>query len=134
MADHTIGTVADIPQGTRKIVVLEGIKIGVFNITGKFYAVKNTCPHQGAPLCEGSITGTILPSPPGEYVWGRDNEILRCPWHGWEFDITNGKSHYNPHQCFVKTYEVSIEEEEIDTVTVDTYPVNVEHGKVIVTV
>lgn len=130
MGNHAIGTVAEFPQGTRRLVSLEGLKIAVFNNGGKFYAIKNSCPHQGAPLCEGSLSGTVLQSPPGEYVWGRDNEILRCPWHGWEFDITNGKSIFNPHKCYVKTYEVKIEEEEEPVV--DVYPVIVESGKVIV--
>ena len=63
---HVVGTVAEIPPGARKIVAVEGLSIGVFNVHGTFYALKNRCPHQGAPLCLGSVKGTTLPSPPGE--------------------------------------------------------------------
>jgi thiamine pyrophosphate-dependent acetolactate synthase large subunit-like protein/nitrite reductase/ring-hydroxylating ferredoxin subunit len=42
---------------------------------GKFSALDNKCPHQGGPLGEGSI----------------ENGLLRCPWHGWDFDPCNGK-------------------------------------------
>ena len=90
MTKHRVGTVAEIGPGQRKIVDVDGISIGVFNVDGTFYALRNRCPHQAAPLCQGSLKGTTLPSAPGEYLWARDGEILRCPWHGWEFDVTNG--------------------------------------------
>jgi nitrite reductase/ring-hydroxylating ferredoxin subunit len=32
-----------------------------------------------------------MPSPPGEYRWGREGEIVACPWHGWEYDLLTGK-------------------------------------------
>jgi nitrite reductase/ring-hydroxylating ferredoxin subunit len=88
--------------------------------------LRNSCPHQGAPLCRGAITGMTVPSTPGEYVWAREGEILRCPWHGWEFDVTSGRSVCNPHRTRVKTYEVTVEEDE----SVETYPVTLEDGLV----
>ena len=47
MAKHIIGTVDEIPPGERKLVTIEGREIGVFNIRGEFYALRNRCPHQG---------------------------------------------------------------------------------------
>jgi nitrite reductase (NADH) small subunit len=131
---HVVGTVAEIGPGQRKIVDVEGISIGVFNVGGMFYALRNRCPHQGAPLCLGSLKGTTLPSPPGEYVWARDGEILRCHWHGWEFDVTNGRSIFNPHRVRVRSYEVTVEagvplgEEDP---AVETFPVTVDADQVI---
>jgi nitrite reductase (NADH) small subunit len=52
-----------------------------------------------APVGSGTVTGMTLPSKPGNYLYGREEEIVRCPWPGWEFDITNGKSIYDPHHC-----------------------------------
>src|SRR5690242_17908379 len=109
MAQHVVGKVAEIGPGQRKIVTVEGISIGVFNVGGTYYALRNRCPHQGAPLCQGSVKGTALPSAPGEYVWAREGEILRCPWHGWEFDLLTGRSLFNPHKVRVRTYEVTVE-------------------------
>src|SRR5690349_6005104 len=109
MAKHRVGTTAEIGPGQRKIVEVEGISIGVFNVSGTFYALRNRCPHQGAPLCMGSLKGTTLPSQPGEYAWGREGEILRCPWHGWEFDVCTGRSICNPNRVRVRSYEVSLE-------------------------
>jgi 3-phenylpropionate/trans-cinnamate dioxygenase ferredoxin subunit len=130
MGRHVIGAVADFPAGTRRIVVLEDRSIGVFNVNGTYYALRNSCPHQGAPLCVGTVTGMTLPSTPGEYLYGREGEIVRCPWHGWEFDITTGKSICDPYRCLVKTYEVTVESNE--SPEVETYPVTVESGTIVV--
>lgn len=83
--------VHEIPPGERKIVEVEGRSIGLFNVNGTFVAVLNVCPHQQAPVCRGRVGGTTLPSPPGEFRWGREGEILACPWHGWEFDLLTGR-------------------------------------------
>ena len=142
MGRHVVARVSELPPGERKIVEAGGRSIGVFNVHGRFYALRNSCPHQAAPLCLGAIKGMTLPSKPGEYVWARDGEILRCPWHGWEFDLLTGRSIFNPHKMRVKTYEVTVEagapESTAGTVgtvedeSVETYPVTVEDGLVIV--
>ena len=106
MAKHIVGTTAEINPEQRKIVDVEGISIGIFNVAGSYYALRNRCLHQGAPLCLGSLKGTALPSKPGEYVWARENEILRCPWPGWEFDVTTGRSVCSPQQIRVRAYDV----------------------------
>jgi nitrite reductase (NADH) small subunit len=133
MARHVVGKVSELPPGGRKIVDASGRSIGVFNVNGQYYAMLNRCPHQAAPLCEGSVKGMTMPSEPGEYIWAREGEILRCPWHGWEFDITNGRSIFNPHRMRVRTYEVTVEPvagaEEDESV--ETYPVTVEDGLII---
>lgn len=152
MARHVVCKVSELQPGERKIVEINRRSIGVFNVHGSYYAIRNLCPHQSAPLCRGPITGTTLPSQPGEYIWAKDGEIVRCPWHGWEFDITTGRSIFNPHRMRVKTYEVTVEAEapaagapEADTPeanapeahapeedeSVETYPVTVEDGWVI---
>ena len=134
MAKHIVGTTAEIRPGQRKIVEVEGISIGVFNIDGTFYALRNRCPHQGAPLCLGSLKGTTLPSQPGEYLWARDGEILRCPWHGWEFDVTTGRSICNPHRVRVRAYEVTVDDPSAadDDPSIETYAVTVHAGAVVV--
>ena len=127
MATHVVAAAADLPPGSRRIVEVGGRSIGVFNVGGTFYALRNTCPHQGAPLCEGSVQGTALPSRPGEHPWARDGEILRCPWHGWEFDLTTGRSIFNPHCTRVKRYEVTVGPDP----SVQTFPLTVRDGMVL---
>ena len=88
---------------------VRGIRVGVLSVDGQFFALRNKCPHKGAPLCEGTVGGTFLPSRPNEYVYGMDNKVIRCPWHGWEFDLTTGKSLFEPDDVRVKVYRVSVE-------------------------
>ena len=81
---------------------------------------------------------------PGEYLYSRQGEILRCPWHGWEFDIRSGQSWFDPTGVRVRRYEVSIEgaaapadpagppQREQGPYVAETYPVSVERQYVVV--
>jgi 3-phenylpropionate/trans-cinnamate dioxygenase ferredoxin subunit len=111
-----VATVADVPPGDRLLVEVKKHSIGIFNVNGTYVAVFNICPHELAPACKGRVGGTTLPSPPGEYRWGREGEILACPWHGWEFDLLTGRMLAD------------------ERIRVRTYPVTVEDGTVYVTV
>lgn len=105
---HAVATVAELPPGARKIVEVEGRSIGLFNVHGTLVAVLNVCPHELAPVCLGRVGGTTLPSPPGEYCWGREGEILACPWHGWEFDLLTGRALADDRR-HLRTYPVTVE-------------------------
>ena len=59
---YEICTVAELPPGSRRIVEIGIRSIGVFNVDNRFYAVRNLCPHQAAPLCRGTLSGTMLPA------------------------------------------------------------------------
>lgn len=132
---HVVCRVEELRPGGRKIIEVDGKSIGVFNVDGQFYALRNVCPHQFAPLCEGRITGTRLPSDVGEYKWGMDGQIIRCPWHGWEFDITTGKSIFNPHRVCVKSYEVVVESSAAEDIpSVETFDVEIEQEMVVLVV
>ncbi len=98
----------DLPPGNRRIVQHGKISIGVFNVNDELYAVRNYCPHEGAELCKGPLTGTNLRTDNvGEMNWGACGYILRCPWHAWEFDIRNGAS-FTATRVKVKTYPVEV--------------------------
>lgn len=86
-----VGHADEVPTGTCLRVEVAGRALGIFQIDGQFRAVLNHCPHEGAPICDGSVRGTTLPSVPGTFQWGRENEILACPWHGWEFSLASGQ-------------------------------------------
>jgi 3-phenylpropionate/trans-cinnamate dioxygenase ferredoxin subunit len=128
---HRVAKVIDIPPGSRKIVEVAGRSIGVFNVGGRFFAVKNSCPHQGGPLCLGRTIGLVTSSGPGEFSYEREGEILRCPWHGWEFDLATGRSVVDPNGIRVKSYPVELEPEP-ESLQAETYPVEIEQETVIV--
>ena len=131
MGRHVICRSAALRVGEVKIVEVEKRSIGVFNIQGVYYALRNTCPHKGAPLCRGIVTGLVGSDAPLQMSISRDGEIVRCPWHGWEFDITTGRSVYNPHRMRVKTYDVAVELMAEEDPSVETYPVEVEEDFVV---
>src|SRR5262245_50468463 len=110
MAKHTVATVDEIPPGGGKIVDLEGRSVGIFNVAGEFYAIRNTCPHQGGPLCGGVLTGFAISDEPGTHQYVRCGEVIRCSWHGWEFDIKTGTSWVDPKRIRVKRYPVTVQE------------------------
>ncbi len=138
---YVVGTVDEMPVGTRKIVEVDGRSIGVFNVDGEYYALLNRCPHQAAPLCVGKVIRSTLPSKPGEYRLREKADVVRCPWHGWEFHIPTGESVFDPFRCKVRTYEVTVEQAgevrfEADDdgqawPRAETYPVTVEQKQVI---
>ena len=90
--------------------------IGVFNVGGSFYALRNICPHKTGPLCTGEITGRITttapPSTGAPLEIEGDGEVLHCPWHQWAFEITTGRCLVDP-EVRVKTYPVKIEGDEV---------------------
>jgi nitrite reductase/ring-hydroxylating ferredoxin subunit len=108
VAKYVVAAAADIPPGGRKIVEVAGRSIGVFNLDGTFYALRNRCPHQGGPLCEGPLWGHLTARVPGEFEYRRGG-IVSCGWHGWEFDIRTGQSWCEPARLRVRAYEVSVE-------------------------
>ena len=64
----------DCPPGEARELVAGDRIVALFNVDGQYRALDGVCPHQGGPLGEGSI----------------ENGLLRCPWHGFEYDLTSG--------------------------------------------
>jgi 3-phenylpropionate/trans-cinnamate dioxygenase ferredoxin subunit len=122
MPRHVVGPARDFPPGTRRSVKVGGRAIAIFNVRGRFFAVKDVCPHQGAPLSQGVLVGELTACRPGEYAFDAEHPHIRCPWHGWEYDLTTGHSTYDPEHDRVRAYRVetitvSVEDE---YVVVDT--------------
>jgi 3-phenylpropionate/trans-cinnamate dioxygenase ferredoxin subunit len=108
MSRHVVATVAEIPPGTHKLVTVKGRPIVIFNIAGEFHGLFNRCPHQGGSLCDGAVTGLLVSNDPGQFAYIRKGEIIRCPWHGWEFDIRTGQSYCEPGRIKTRSYPVDV--------------------------
>ena len=91
------GRAEEIPDGGSKVVEIKEHTIAIFNMQGKFFALNNTCPHQGGPLGEGYI---------------EEEGIVSCPWHGWTFDVRTGVSPIDA-DLKVSCYPVRVEEGEL---------------------
>lgn len=117
---YVVARVSELPEGERMIVEVAGREIGIFNIGGELFALRNRCPHLGGPLCRGEILGLVYSAGPGDVQFDASRSLLTCPWHGWEFDIETGQSYFNP-RLRARRYDVeSSQGEDIDEDLQDT--------------
>jgi nitrite reductase (NADH) small subunit len=91
-----IALASEIHEGVGKTFAVNGKSVAVFNVHGKYYAIDSVCGHRGGPLGEGML----------------DDNIVTCPWHGWQWDVATGKSLFNPN-ITVKSYPVEVEGNDI---------------------
>ncbi|WP_262299566.1 Rieske (2Fe-2S) protein [Microvirga sesbaniae] len=110
MSKHVVAPVTEFLDGTHRLVHINGRTIAVFNIDGEFFGIANACPHQGGSLCDGHLGSLVTSDSPGQYRLERKGEILRCPWHGWEFDIRSGQSWCDPKRIRTRSYQVDVKE------------------------
>jgi 3-phenylpropionate/trans-cinnamate dioxygenase ferredoxin subunit len=137
MSKHVVAAVSEIPPGSRKLVTIKGRSLAVFNLKGEFFGLFNRCPHQGGSLCEGVITSLLESDAPGDYRTSREGEIIRCPWHGWEFDIRTGQSYCDPEKIKTRAYQVAVEAGKRvveGPYVAETIPVTIEEDYVVVTI
>jgi nitrite reductase (NADH) small subunit len=106
-----IARVEDVPEGTHKVVTVGGREIGIFNVRGTFYAVPNACFHQNGPLCRGAVSGTLIADAETDWkpMWVQEGEVIVCPWHSLEFNVTTGQCIAYPHRK-LPTYAVRVED------------------------
>jgi nitrite reductase/ring-hydroxylating ferredoxin subunit len=97
MADYVrVGTLADLKPGQVRSVDVKGTQVALYNVDGQVWATANTCAHRGGPLGEGTLEG----------------RIITCPWHAFQFDVTNGRCATNP-ALGVPCYAVRIDGQDI---------------------
>ena len=108
MTRHVIAPVDELPPGARKFLTIGERPIAIFNVNGEYFGLLNRCPHQGAALCEGPLIGLAQSNNPGEIEYTKLGEIIRCPWHGWEFDIRTGQSWCEPDRIATRHYDVAV--------------------------
>jgi nitrite reductase (NADH) small subunit len=87
---------AEVPPGMIRELQLDGKVIALANVEGKLYAINNICLHRGGPLAQGELSG----------------HTVTCPWHGWQYDVTNGKVIMNP-AVGVETYQVDVRGDDV---------------------
>jgi nitrite reductase/ring-hydroxylating ferredoxin subunit len=137
---YNVGPAGEFPAGTRRVLEIDGRSIGVFNVGGRFFALRNRCAHQGGPLCAGRVFSRLESDRPGEYRYEEGRYLLECPWHGWEFDMETGQSWFDPERTRVRRYPVAVEAVETASdgtsipgpYRVESFPVTLEQDCVII--
>ena len=108
-----VDSVDALAEGSVTAIDVGGRSIAVVRSDGEFFAVRNRCPHHGAPLSAGAVTGRMRPSDPHQYEYGDEGTILRCPWHGYEFRLRDGRNPLHPDRLRVKTYRTEVEDGQV---------------------
>lgn len=85
-----LGAVSDLEK--KSCFEVNGQKIAVFKVNGKFYAINGNCTHKGGPLCEGKLNG----------------DTVTCPWHGAQFDVTTGKVKKGPAELDEASHKITV--------------------------
>jgi nitrite reductase (NADH) small subunit len=96
MAFVRVAKVSDLRPGTIHEFEVDGVTVAVANVAGKIYAINNTCLHEGGPLGEGYLEGAVV----------------TCPWHGWQFNVIDGKDVQDPSAA-VACYPTELRGDEI---------------------
>ncbi len=97
MAFRTVARLEDVPAGRGLRVQADGIDVGLFRAEGRIWAMENRCPHQGRPLSEGCLEGPIV----------------RCPAHGWEFDVRTGERPVDADGFPIPCFPVEVRGDEV---------------------
>ena len=109
MSRHVVAAQGEIAPGQSKLVTVKGREIALFNVEGAYFAFFNRCPHEGASLCAGKIVQPAIAGEPGIYRLEHDHPMLRCPWHGWQFDLRTGQAWCDPQTIKLREYKVAVE-------------------------
>ena len=83
-----------VPVGSMKQFYVSDFEILVVNFGGQIFCLDGRCTHAGAPLAEGTLAG----------------EVLTCPWHGSQFNVTNGSVLRGPAEKQLKLYVSTVKD------------------------
>ena len=109
MERFVVARAAEIPPGGRKLVSVRGRDVVVFNVKGEYLRAARPLPAPGRqPVPRQARRAWSNPTSPGATAITAQGEIIRCPWHGWEFDLRTGKSWCDPGRTWVKSYPSSV--------------------------
>lgn len=124
-----VAAVKDFPAGSRRILRAGGREIGVFRVGDRYYGIRNRCPHQGGPLCEGRIFPRLVAAGPGVMaVAAEQAPLIVCPWHRWQYDLATGSA-YAPGDPRVRSYPVTVDKGA--SLRTETFDVEVEDDYVV---
>lgn len=117
MSDHVVAEADEVDEGGRLVIELEGREVGIFKLDGELHAYTSWCAHQSGPICEGIIGGTVEATfdrntQTTTRRWTREGHLIRCPWHGWEYDLKSGECLSNPDVRLPK-HDIRVENNQV---------------------
>jgi nitrite reductase/ring-hydroxylating ferredoxin subunit len=109
MSEVEIGRADQFPDDSVVVVTVNDVSIGIFRDRGALFAYKNTCLHQGGPVCEGMRSRNVVDVLAADRTlvgqrFGDDTHIV-CPWHGYEYKLATGECVGDP-KLRLRRYDV----------------------------
>jgi len=117
-----VGSVEDFPEGVVRVLSVGGRDIGVLRWRGRWFALRNICPHLGGPVCTGPVQAFLTEAE----AWSKDltveadRPVLTCPWHHWQFDLRTGENVTGGER--IRTYPIEVRDGRV-TVRLERSPV-----------
>lgn len=96
-----VSSVQDLSPGTRRVIDVEGESVAVFNLDGHYFAICDTCPHDGGELASGQL----------------DGEVIVCPRHGARFSVKSGAVLGPPAYEDLRTFAVRVNDGKVQIET-----------------
>lgn len=93
MARHALCEASELQPGQCRAFKVDGRGVALYNVDGVFYATQDFCRHKGGSLGKGELEGTVV----------------RCPLHGWKFDVVSGDCLTQPHCKKLALFPASLE-------------------------
>ena len=116
-----VGAASEFADGDKKLVANGKGQIGVYFVGGDWYAYQNYCPHQGGPACEGLMMAKVEAVIADDKTcqgmrFNHDQQHIVCPWHGWEFRLSDGVSSADK-KFSLKRYDVEVAGDDVYVLT-----------------
>ena len=90
---HDVCATSDVAEGAPFAVKVEGRKIAIHLLAGRYYAIDDMCPHADGLLSQGRVSG----------------EQIECPLHGARFHIPTGRHLGGPGNRHLECFPIKQE-------------------------
>ena len=104
LSEVDVGAVEDFPLGKITAANLSGRGILIVRNRDGVFALRNICPHQGAMLSRGTLTGELNYCGTGRIELANFGSVLKCPWHGWDYSLASGQAVGGNRNARVRSY------------------------------
>jgi nitrite reductase (NADH) small subunit len=108
---HAVCRVEDVEPGRLLGVEVDGLALVVARTPeGGVHVLRDRCSHEGARLSRGRLLQKVGGDEVGAYVLADDEYVVRCPWHGYEFDLETGHCVADASRARVRAYTVTVDD------------------------
>ena len=109
-AREIVAQVGELAPGEMKTITLRNREyVLICRGPENYNIVFGRCPHQGGPMGLGWVGATPAAGAVGEYRLGENSQVIRCPWHAYEFDVASGRSLCNDNRLRLPTIRTEVE-------------------------